>query len=244
MIRVLENLLSNRKIRVSLNGKVRGYKFLQNGLPQGSVLSPTLFNAYMADITDTVSRKFIYADDVALVWKLTLNPSKSVTRAYHLNNREANRELHIEIDRQNIASEECPKYLRVKFDRTLTYNQHLEGVKNKLKTRNNIMAKLAGMSSWGCHTSVLRTTALALVYSVAEYCAPVWARSAHCRKVDTQLNHTMRIISGTVRSTQTECLSKLSNISPPDLRRLTHTKKIIEKINRLPNLPNLPFHKV
>lgn len=88
-----------------------------------------------------------------------------MTRAYQLNNRETNRELHIEIDGQNIASEECPKYLGVKFDRTLTYNQLLESVKNKLKTRNNNMTKLAG-TGWGCHTSVLRTTVLALEYTV------------------------------------------------------------------------------
>lgn len=58
--------MSNRKFRVHLNGKVSKYKFLQNGLPQGSVLSPTLFNAFTADITNTSSRKFIYADDVGL----------------------------------------------------------------------------------------------------------------------------------------------------------------------------------
>lgn len=97
------------------------------------------------------------------------------------------------------------------------------------------MIKFAG-TSWGCHTSVLRTTALALVYSVAEYCTPV---CAHCRKVDiqVQLNHTMRIISGTVRSTETEWLPILSTIAPPNLRRLAHTKNMIEKINILPNLP-------
>jgi len=124
----------------------------------------------------------------------------------------------------------------VKFDRTLTYNQHLESVKNKLKTRNNIIAKPAG-TSWGCSTSVLQTSALALVYSVAEYCSPVWARSAHCKKVDVQLNHTMRIISGTVRSTQTEWLPVLSNIAPPDLRRLSHISKTILKLSTFQNLP-------
>lgn len=32
------------------------------------------------------------------------------------------------------------------MDRTLTFNQHLKDVKNKLKTRNNIISKLASTS--------------------------------------------------------------------------------------------------
>lgn len=119
---------------------------------------------HTVDVTVTVSRKFIYTDDVALVVEvrtfvalertlnqnnlikskntsyLTLNTSKSVARIFHLNNRETKRELDIKIDGVKIFSEECPKYLEVKFNRTLTYNQHLKGVKSKLKTRNNIMA--------------------------------------------------------------------------------------------------------
>lgn len=62
---------------------------------------------------------------------LTLNPSKFVTRAVHLNNREANRELRIVIDGQNIAFEESPKYLGVKFDRTLTISISISGKRQK-----------------------------------------------------------------------------------------------------------------
>jgi len=189
MIRLLENLISNRKFSVPLNGKVSSYKILQNGLPQGSVLSPILFNTYTDDIACTSSRKFIYADDVALVaqvrtfteledtlnddliimqkyfrkWHLKLNPSKSEIKVFHLNNREANRELKIQIDGESVVSEECPKYLGLKFDRNLTYNQHLEGMKNKPKSRNNVMAKLAS-TTWGCHNNVLRTIALYTVH--------------------------------------------------------------------------------
>lgn len=47
----------------------------------------------------------------------------------------------------------------------------------------------------------------------------------------------MRIISGTVRSTQTEWLPVLSNIAPPDLRRLLHTSKTILKLSTFQNLP-------
>lgn len=40
-----------------------------------------------------------------------------------------------------------------------------------LKTCKNIIAKLTG-TSWKCSTSVLRTSALALVYGVAKNCSP------------------------------------------------------------------------
>ena len=65
----------------------------------------------------------------------------------------------------------------------------------------------------------LQTSALALCYSVGEYCAPVWCRSAHTELVDAQLNFTMRLISGTLRPTALPWLPVLANIEPPALRR-------------------------
>jgi len=215
-LHLIESLLSNRKYNVFLNGTVSRYRYLQNGLPQGSVLSPILFNVYTLDIVDTTSRKFIYADDIALVaqakdlskaedilnqdltnlqhyfakWHLTLNPNKTVAIALHLNNREAQKELKLKIGDNHIVNEECPKYLGMRIDRSLTFKKHLEDVKNKLKSRNNIISKLAG-ANWGSNTKVLQISAIALGYSVVEYCAPVWARSAHCHEVDTELNRTM-----------------------------------------------------
>ena len=49
--------------------------------------------------------------------------------------------------------------------------------------------------------------------------APVWSRSAHTSRVDVQLNSTMRLISGTLRSTPLPWLPVLSSIEPPALRR-------------------------
>jgi retron-type reverse transcriptase len=113
--------LSDRKFKVHLNGKISKYKFLQNGLPQGSILFPILLNAYTADITNTSSRKFMYAEDVGLAtqaesfekvedilnedlvrvqkyfksWFLTLNLNKTTSIAFHLSNRDANRKLNL-----------------------------------------------------------------------------------------------------------------------------------------------------
>ena len=63
----------------------------------------------------------------------------------------------------------------------------------------------------GASTNTLRSSALALCYSTAEYCAPVWSRCAYTSPVDVHLNSTMRHISGTLRSTPLPWLRVLSN---------------------------------
>ena len=65
----------------------------------------------------------------------------------------------------------------------------------------------------------LRTAALSLTYSTAEYCAPAWCRSAHTRLIDSVLNEALRIVIGCIRPTPTDNLSVLSAIQPAELRR-------------------------
>uniref|UniRef100_A0A2S2PVA2 RNA-directed DNA polymerase from mobile element jockey n=1 Tax=Sipha flava TaxID=143950 RepID=A0A2S2PVA2_9HEMI len=48
-VKIIEALLSNRRFFVTLDGKNSRWRNLKNGLPQGSVLAPTLFNIYTND---------------------------------------------------------------------------------------------------------------------------------------------------------------------------------------------------
>ena len=48
----------------SKQSRLRRFK---NGVPQGSVLAPILFNIYTYDLPSKISRKFAYADDLALL---------------------------------------------------------------------------------------------------------------------------------------------------------------------------------
>ena len=109
-------------------------------------------------------------------------------------------------------------YLGVTLDRTLSYKQHIEKVKGKVRTRNNLLHKLAN-SSWGANTSTLRATALALCYSVAEYACPVWERSSHAKKSWRLLNDSCRYITGCLRPTNVDSLYVLAGIAPPGVRR-------------------------
>ncbi|XP_061710691.1 uncharacterized protein LOC133520334 [Cydia pomonella] len=90
---------------------------------------------------------------------------------------------------------------------------------------------------WGASADCLRTSGIALVYSAAEYCAPVWLGSAHTNKVDVKLHDTMRCISGTIKSTPVHWLPLLSHVAPPHLRRAQALKREVEKILKNPTLP-------
>ncbi|UYV70419.1 hypothetical protein LAZ67_7002943 [Cordylochernes scorpioides] len=173
-------------------------------------------------------------------WSLRLNPAKSVHCCFHLNNHRAERKLKLFINNSQITHSEHPKYLGIHLDRTLTFKTHLTKLKGKLSSRNNILHKLAG-SSWGSDANTLRTSALALIFSTAEYCAPVWEGSCHTKLIDTQLNSTLRIITGVCQPTRIDWLPVLAHISPPELRRKEATKKMYQKLLDSPDLEINPI---
>ena len=78
-------------------------------------------------------------------------------------------------------------------------------------------------SGCGAGAKTLRIATLSLVYSTAEYCAPVWCRSAHTRLIDSVLNDVLRIVNECLRPTPTDHLPILSGIQPAELHRMGAT---------------------
>jgi len=58
-------------------------------------------------------------------WKLKLRTTKTVSVTFHLNNKEAKRELKVKYNNDTLPFCSESKYLGVTLDR-LTYRQHLE----------------------------------------------------------------------------------------------------------------------
>ena len=92
----------------------------------------------------------------------------------------------------------------------------------KLSSRITLLRRLVG-SGWGAGAKTLRIATLSLVYSAAEYCEPVWCRSAHTGLIESILNDALRILTGCLRPTPTDHLPLLSGIQPAELRRIGAT---------------------
>ena len=71
----------------------------------------------------------------------------------------------------------------------------------------------------GDGAKTLRIAALSVVHSTAEYCAPVWCRSAHIRLIDSVLNDALRMVTGCLRPIPTDNLPILAGIQQPGLHR-------------------------
>ena len=70
MVRFISELISNHSVVVKTSdGQQSRLKRINNSVPQGSVMSPMLFNIYIADmgLPQTNSKKYGYADDLALL---------------------------------------------------------------------------------------------------------------------------------------------------------------------------------
>ena len=129
MVRMIMSVITQRRFSLNIGPDRCRCRTLVNGVPQGSVLSPILFNIYTHDIPQLLSEKYIYADDIALLhchphiaaiektlsldlktlsqyfhnWRLRINTTKIVCSVFHLANLLSKYELNASVDGVKIA---------------------------------------------------------------------------------------------------------------------------------------------
>ena len=138
--------------------------------------------------------------------------------------QESSRKLNITWYNKHLEHIPNSVYLGVTLDRTLSYKAHIYKLKFKSPGRNNILRKLS-ITKCGAKPATIKTIALALCYSTAEYVCPVWEKSTHVSKLDPALNEAFRSITECLRPTSVENVYILAGIAQPGVRRAVTRKK-------------------
>ena len=182
---------------------------LSINVSQGSVLVPLLFNIYTYDMPSMISRKFAYADNLALLhssgnwkdlegtlsqdmytlsaylqtWRLKLSHTKTVTAAFHLNNREDKRELKVYNNSRLLPFCPTPTYLGGKTGQIAHVSSPSSGFAQKtiLPRHTAETTRGLGMGCW-CKTLRQNTTLRASLLSQCSH-------SPHRQCLERRLAH-------------------------------------------------------
>ena len=198
--RWIVNYLSGRESFVEFRDKRSKPRRVKQGVPQGGVLSPLLFNFYLSKLpappqgVDVIS----YADDCTIMAtghnvddlcglvngylseihnfftsrNLSLSPAKSTATLFTTWTKEVKTNLGIVVDGAQIPTVNHPKILGVTLDSLFTSSAHATAITHKLRSRNKVLKALAG-STWGMD----KETLLATYKTIGRYAAPVCSPS-------------------------------------------------------------------
>ena len=217
-LELLKNYLTNRKQYTLVNGCMSQELNIDIGVPQGSVLGPLLFLLYINDlplVSNVVTKMF--ADDTCLIFsasdlgelqiiinreikkiddwmasnKLTLNYSKTKYMLVHRKNQ--NPLLSLYINDNKIDQVKSMKYLGVKIDEKLHWDEHIKSIESKLSQACGFTARLRHFVDQQC----LRTLYYGHAYSHLQYAILAWGSSTKTRlnKLNVLHNRLIRLMS-------------------------------------------------
>lgn len=261
MKRWIEDFLTNRKIKVRLNSTVSAEFPLENGTPQGSVISPLLFMLMINDYPDpddTQISTSLFADDSAIwrtgtdlnhtiaslqphvhricdwcdTWGFKINGIKTVAMIFTRQKNVINSTIPIEINGKIIKTVKSAKFLGLTWDQKLNWNLHVENVINKAKSKINLLRALTG-HHWGANKTTLLRIYRTLIRPKLEYGIEsiTTLSKTSLSKLQTVQNICLRICAGAMRSTSADALQQECGELPFKLRQKSALLKYTAKIS-------------
>lgn len=242
--RWLANYLRGRQTVVEFRGARSKHRKVKQGVPQGGVISPILFNFYLVKLPSPPEgiKLISYADDCSILaadpnitnicdklnpyldtlntWfkerKLELSTEKSSATLFTTWTREANVSLDVKIGGRVIPTVKTPKILGVTLDNLLNFSEHVKVTRTKVQRRNNVLKALAG-STWGKEKETIVTSYKAICRSVVNYAAPIWTPQAcdtNWKKLQSSQNGALRTATGCHRMTHQDHLHSETQVLP------------------------------
>ena len=242
-LRWLSAYLSGRMAYCRYNDVTSPQLHTRTGVPQGSCISPVLFNffvssypqgehlttSYADDFNDSVTAVDVGAAADALteqanrvtLWAeergLSLSAPKSTVTLFTPDKRnQSNLHPNVKLNNVRLPLQRTPKILGVTFDPHLYFHKHVENLCSRASSRINILRALAG-TTWGQHPETIVITFKSLIRSLFSYAAPVWfpnITASSLDKLQVVQNNALRIATGCVKRTDMHHLHDETQVLP------------------------------
>ena len=247
--------LTGRSQRVVQKPTSTDWKDVSRGVPQGSCLSPLLFNIYVRAIPSLCSSCTVqFADDVthsdsdrdpSVVARrleesfnstkricdeleLSINTNKTQFIMFKSPSKKLPADLSINLDGVLIEPSLVVKLLGVTLDRHLTFKEHINIVVQKCRGLAGVLRRAAPRLP----SELLRLAYVSLVRSQLEYASGVFASiaSTHLNKLDTIQKICSRIATHQPRCSHSAPLIEHLQLESLSNRRSMHLNKLIHSI--------------
>ena len=196
--------LTDRTQQVVVNGEVSHVGQVTSGVPQGSVLGPSLFLVYINNIPDDIKSNLrLFADDTAIYksiksetdcealnedlarlqkWEVENQMKFNVSKCNVLSvtNKKKPVKFDYKLHNQNLKHVKSAKYLGVEFTSNLKWSTHI----NQLASRANKTSAYIHRNLKGCPIPVQTQAFQAVVRPTLEYCSTIWDPH-HQKDIDT-----------------------------------------------------------
>jgi ribonuclease HI len=254
----IKNFLADTYILVKYNGQKSDKYQLQNGVTQGSVLSPLLFLVAINDINKKSQlENYVFADDAVLIkesrktnlaveamqialddlydwtkaWGFKVSTGKTVAILF---NNKKNEEIQLTYNTSELPIVKEFKFLGIFFDENNSFNKHVDEIVIRCKSKLNLMRILSG-KSWGSSKETQLKIYRTLIKPILLYGATATHESKAVEKLNQVQYRALMTASGAIRGTALSALQVHCGEKPLELSRLEHILKYTARIKYYAN---------